>query len=61
MRNEDERRQVTTKEIVCKNCGQPLSGSKIIAAYTDEVLGPRIVVECSKCGYLQRFDLEAEE
>jgi len=54
-------RRVIVKEIVCKKCGQPLSGSKIIVAYTDEVLGPRMVVECSKCGYLNRFDLERGE
>ena len=53
--------QIIAKDIVCKNCGQPLNGSKVTIACTDEVLGPRIVIKCSKCGYEQRFRLEAEE
>ena len=53
--------KVIAKDIVCKSCGQPLSGSKVIIACTDEVLGPRIVIKCSKCGYEQRFRLERAE
>jgi len=43
-----EMKPITAKDIVCKRCGQLLNGSRVILACTDEVLGPRILVECPK-------------
>jgi len=45
-------------EVKCKGCGNPLREGKIITFIQDRILGTRIVIECSKCGRLHRFQIK---
>ena len=54
-------KRIIAKDILCKRCGQPLKDSRVILACMDQTLGSRIIIECSKCGYLNRFRLLKEE
>ena len=47
--------KIKSRDVLCKNCGQPLKESRVVVACTDQLLGSRIIIECSKCGYLNRF------
>ena len=45
-------------DVKCKRCSTPLKDGKIVQFLQDDVLGTRIVIECSKCGRLHRFQIK---
>jgi len=54
----EKNKRYKVSEVKCKTCGKLLREGKIITFVQGEVLGTRIVIECSKCGRLHRFQIK---
>ena len=54
----EKNKRYKVSEVKCKTCGKPLREGKIITFVQGKILGTRIVIECSKCGRLHRFQIK---